>query len=221
MTKKVIITGSSGMVGRGVLLECLESDKIKEVLVINRSSIKMEHPKLKEILLKDFTKVVSIESDLIDYDACFFCMGISSVGMNEVDYTKITYDTAAAFANVLYESNPNIVFNYISGVGTDSSENGRTMWANVKGKTENMILNKGFENAFAFRPGMIIPEKGIQAKTSWYNTIYKIIRPLFPLLRKSKSVTTTTIIGQAMINTLNTKLKNAVLEPKAINEMGA
>lgn len=209
------------MVGQGVLLECLDSDKIKEVLVVNRSSIKMEHPKLREILLKDFTNVGSIKSSLIDYDACFFCMGISSVGMKEADYTKITYDTAAAFANVLHELNPNMVFNYVSGVGTDSSENGNTMWANVKGKTENMVLNKGFKNAFAFRPGMIIPEKGIQAKTGWYNTIYKIARPLFPLLRKSKSVTTTTRIGQAMINTLETKVKNEVLEPKAINEMAS
>jgi len=219
MKKKVIITGASGMVGRGVLLECLESDKIKEVLVINRSSIKMRHPKLKEILLTDFTKIDSVKSELGNYDACFFCMGISSVGMNEADYTKITYDTTAAFANVLYELNPNLVFNYVSGVGTDSSENGRSMWANVKGKTENMVLNKGFKNAFAFRPGFIIPERGIQAKTSWYNTIYKIARPLFPFIKKVKSVTTTTIIGHAMINTLDTKLKNEVLEPKAINEM--
>jgi nucleoside-diphosphate-sugar epimerase len=221
MKSNVIITGSSGMVGQGVLLECLESDKIKEVLVINRSSIKMQHPKLKEILLKDFTNVASVKSDLNDYDACFFCMGISSVGMNEADYTKITYDTTAAFANVLYELNPNMVFNYISGVGTDSSETGRTMWANVKGKTENMVLNKGFRNAFAFRPGMIIPEKGIQSKTGWYNIMYKITRPFFPLFKKSKSVTTTTGIGQAMINTLETKVKNTVLEPQGINEMAS
>lgn len=207
------------MVGRGVLLECLESEEIEEVLVINRSSIDVQHPKLKEILLKDFTKVASIKSELNNYDACFYCMGISSVGMNEADYTKVTYNTTAAFANVLYELNPNMVFNYISGVGTDSSENGRTMWANVKGKTENMILNKGFRNAFAFRPGLIIPEKGIQSKTNWYNTIYKITRPLFPLFKKSKSVTTTTGIGQAMINTLTTNSKNEILEPKAINEM--
>lgn len=219
MKNKVIITGSSGMVGRGVLLECLESDKISEVLVINRSSIKLQHPKLKEILLKDFTKVGKIKSELSGYDACFYCMGISSIGMNEANYTKITYDTTAAFANVLYELNPDFVFNYVSGVGTDSSENGRTMWANVKGKTENMVLNKGFKNAFAFRPGLIIPEKDIESKTGWYNTIYKITRPLFPLFKKSKSVLTTTGIGQAMINTLETKSKNEVLEPKNINEM--
>ncbi|MFT6148565.1 MAG: nucleoside-diphosphate-sugar epimerase [Saprospiraceae bacterium] len=216
---KVIITGSSGMVGRGVLLECLESDMIKTVLVVNRSPINMQHPKLKEVLLKDFTKVDTIKSELSGYDGCFYCMGISSIGINETDYTKITYDTVSAFANVLYELNPNLVFNYVSGVGTDSSEKGSTMWARVKGKTENLVLNKGFKNAFAFRPGAIIPEKGIQSKTAWYNTIYVIFRPFFPLFNKLKSVTTTTKIGYAMINTLNTSLKFKVLEPPAINKM--
>jgi nucleoside-diphosphate-sugar epimerase len=217
--KKVIITGSSGMVGKGVLLECLESDKIEMVLVVNRSSIGMSHPKLKEILLKDFTKVATLKSELNGYDACFYCMGISSIGMNEADYTKITYDTVLAFANVLYELNPNLVFNYVSGVGTDSSEKGSSMWARVKGKTENLVLNKGFKNAFAFRPGAIIPEKGIQSKTGWYNTMYVILRPFFPLFNKFKNVTTTTKIGYAMINTLDTNLKFKVLEPPAINEM--
>jgi uncharacterized protein YbjT (DUF2867 family) len=216
---KVIITGSSGMVGRGVLLECLESDKIETVLVVNRSSINMEHPKLKEVLLKDFTKADTIKSELSGYGGCFYCMGISAVGMNEADYTKITFDTVAAFANVLYELNPNLVFNYVSGVGTDSSEKGSSMWARVKGKTENFVLNKGFKNAFAFRPGLIIPEKGIKSKTGWYNIMYVITRPLFPLFNKLKSVTTTTKIGQAMIHTLDTSLKFKVLEAPAINEM--
>lgn len=219
MKKKVIITGSSGMVGKGVLLECLDSDKIETVLVINRSSIQMQHPKLKEILLKDFTKVATIKSELSGYDGCFYCMGISSIGMNEADYTKITYDTVAAFADVLHELNPKLVFNYVSGVNTDSSEKGNTMWARVKGKTENLVLNKGFKNAFAFRPGFIIPEKGIKSKVSWYSWIYVIFRPLFPLFSKSKNVTSTSKIGTAMINTLDTSLKFKVLEPPAINEM--
>ena len=207
------------MIGKGVLLECLASDKTETILVINRSSIKMQHPKLKEILLKDFTQVVTIQSELQGYDACFFCMGISSVGMNEADYTKITYDTVAAFANVLYDLNPNLVFNYVSGVGTDSSEKGSVMWARVKGKTENLVLNKGFKNAFAFRPGMIIPEKGITSRTSWYSIIYTLTRPLFPLFKRLKSVTTTTKIGQAMIQSLDTNVKNKVLEPVDINKM--
>lgn len=219
MKKKVIITGSSGMIGKGVLLECLESDKIETVLVINRRPIEMQHPKLKEILLNDFTQVDTIKDELNGYDACFYCMGISAVGMTEADYTKITFDTTAAFANTLYQQNPQMIFNYISGQGTDSSEKGSRMWARVKGKTENMVLNKGFKNAFAFRPGGIIPEKGIKSRTGWYNTMYAITRPLFPLFRLSKSITTTTTIGLAMINTLDTNLKNKALEGADINQL--
>ncbi len=209
------------MVGRGVLLECLDSEKITEVLVVNRSSINIEHPKLKEVFLKDFTQIATLKSELDGYDACYYCMGVSSLGMNEADYTKITYDATVAFADVLHELNPDMVFNYVSGVGTDSSEKGNTMWARVKGKTENMVLNKGFKNAFAFRPGGIIPERGIKSKTGWYNAIYVIFQPLFFLFKKMKSVTTTTIIGQAMINTSETTKQFQVLEPVDINEMGA
>ena len=153
---KVIITGSTGMVGKGVLLECLESPKIEEVLIINRSTLGMEHPKLKEVLLADFSTVESIKDELESYDACFYCMGVSSVGMSEEQYTIITYDVTKAFADVLYELNPDMVFIYVSGTGTDSSEKSRIMWARVKGRTENMVLNKGFKDAYAFRPGAII-----------------------------------------------------------------
>lgn len=205
------------MIGKGVLLECLDSDKIDKVLVINRKSINNQHPKLKEILLKDFLQVETIKEELRGYDACFYCMGVSAVGMEEATYVKITYDTTVAFANVLHEVNPNMVFNFVSGVGTNSES--RTMWQRVKGQAENVVLEKGFKNAFAFRPGMIIPERGIESRTSWYNTMYVIMRPFFPLFKRSKSVTTTTKIGHAMINTLFTNKKNSVLEPPAINEM--
>lgn len=214
---KVILTGSSGMIGKGVLLECLDSDKIDKVLVINRKSINNQHPKSKEILLKDFMNVASIKEKLQGYDACFYCMGVSAVGMDEAVYTKITYDTTVAFANVLHEVNPNMVFNFVSGVGTNSES--RTMWQRVKGEAENIVLNKGFKNAFAFRPGAIIPERGIKSRTSWYNVMYAITRPLFPLFRKSKSVVTTTTIGLAMINSVSSRKKNEILEPPAINEM--
>lgn len=216
---KVIITGSSGMIGKGVLLECLDSDKIDKVLVINRKTINNQHPKLTEVLLNDFTKVDTIKDKLRGYDACFYCMGISALGMEEAAYTKITYDMTLAFANVLHEINPNIVFNFVSGVGTNS-ESG-TMWQRVKGQAENVVLTKGFKNAFAFRPGMIIPERGIESRTSWYNFMYMIMRPFFSLLKRSKNVTTTTKIGLAMINTLTTNKKNAILEPPAINEMAS
>ncbi|MEZ4989260.1 MAG: NAD(P)H-binding protein [Saprospiraceae bacterium] len=218
---KVIITGSTGMVGRGVLLECLDSARIEEVLVINRSSLEMQHPKLKELLLTDFMQIDTVKDQLKGYDACFYCMGISAVGMSEADYTRITYTTTETFVNVLYELNPNMVFVYVSGMGTDSSEKGRQMWARVKGRTENTVFSKGFKAAYAFRPGIIIPERGIQSKTAWYNTMYAITRPLFPLFKRSKSVTTTTRLGQAMINTLSGVGSKKILENPDINELSA
>lgn len=216
---KVIITGSTGMVGKGVLLECLESSFIEKVLVINRSSLNMNHPKLAEILLADFTKVDEIKDQLTGYDACFFCMGVSSIGLDEKAYSNLTYNPVKAFADVLYQLNPGLVFNYVSGTGTDSSEKGRTMWARVKGKTENEILQKGFKDAYAFRPGMIIPEKGIQSKTGWYNAIYVVMRPFFGMMKKSKNITTTTKLGLAMINSLRFPMDNKFLENKHINEL--
>lgn len=216
---KVIITGSTGMVGQGVLLECLDRPEIEEVLVINRSSLNMQHPKLKELLLKDFMQIADLKDQLRGYDACFYCMGISAVGMSEEDYTRITYSTTGAFADVLYDLNPKMVFVYVSGSGTDSSEKGRLMWARVKGRTENMLFEKGFKAAYAFRPGVIIPEKGIKSKTGWYNTIYAITRPLFPLFKKMNSVTTTTKLGQAMINTLEAPKGKTILENSDINAL--
>lgn len=217
--QNVIITGSTGMVGKGVLLECLDSDKIDKVLVINRSPIGLSHQKLGKVLLSDFSKVLTIKDKLNGYDACFFCMGVSVVGLNEESYSAITYDTAKAFADVLYDINPEIVFNYVSGSGTDSTEKGRSMWARVKGKTENYILNKGFKNAFVFRPGGIIPEKGIKSRTGWYNTVYMVIRPFFGLLKRSKHITSTSKIGLAMINTLFHDQELKHLENSDINEL--
>ncbi len=198
----VIITGTSGMVGKGVLLECLSNKKIKSVLIINRSSIGLKHSKLKEIILKDFTKISTISKDLEKYDACFFCMGTSSVGMNTKDYTSITFDITKAFTDALYALNSAMVFNYVSGSGTDSTEKSETMWARVKGKTENYILNKGFKDAYMFRPGVIVPEKGIKPKTRWYRIVYTILIPFMGLLKNSKTMPTTTKVGLAMIHTL-------------------
>jgi len=219
MAKNVIITGATGMVGKGVLLECLDSTEIDKVLVINRTSLDMRHPKLEEVLLSDFSKIAEIEEKLYGYDACFYCMGVSSIGLNEEAYSKVTYDIAKGFVEVLYTVNPKMIFNYVSGTGTDSTEKGRIMWARVKGKTENMILNQGFKDAYAFRPGIILPEKGIKSKTSWYNTLYIIMRPLFPLLKKSKNVTTTTKVGLAMIKTTTQSYSKKHLENADINRI--
>lgn len=216
---KVIITGSTGMVGKGVLLECLDSSKISKVLVVNRNSLDIQHPKLKEILLKNFNQVASIAHYLKGYDACFYCMGISVVGMNEKKYSDIIFNITKVFADVLITQNPKMVFNYVSGTGTDSTEKGNTMWARIKGKTENYILNLGFKDAYAFRPGAIIPERGIKSRTGWYNTIYVLMRPFFGWMKKSKNITTTTKIGLAMINSVSYPQLLKHLENKDINTL--
>ena len=218
---KVIITGSTGMVGQSVLLECLDSPKIEEILVINRRSLNKQHPKLQEVLLPDFRQIASLKEQLRGYDACFYCMGVSAVGMAEEAYYTSTYSTTEAFADILYELNPEMVFVYVSGAGTDSTGKSRIMWARVKGKTENMVFNKGFKDAYAFRPGVIIPEKGIKSSTGWYNALYFITRPLFPLMKRSKHITTTTKLGQAMINTLFFPTDEKVLENVDINKLAA
>ncbi|MCT4637921.1 MAG: NAD-dependent epimerase/dehydratase family protein [Bacteroidales bacterium] len=197
---KVIITGSSGMVGKAALLECISSPEVERVLVINRKSINISHPKLNEIVHNDFSDFSSIKNHLSGYNICFHCMGISALGLNEDKYSHITYTMTNALAETLLELNPNTVFNYVSGAGTDSSEKGKIMWARVKGKTENRILSIGFKDAYAFRPGIILPEKGIKSRTGWYNLFYTLTKPIFPLLKKSDSVITSSQLGKAMIN---------------------
>ena len=157
---KVIITGATGMVGEGVLFECLQNPKVSEVLIINRRHYEMEHPKLKELIVPDFFQIDRVAYNLVRYDACFFCAGISSVGMKEDKYTRITYDTTMAFAKTLLAVNSNIVFTYISGAHTDSSEKGRMMWARVKGRTENDLAKLGFRGEYNFRPGVMQPFPG-------------------------------------------------------------
>lgn len=216
---KAIITGSTGMVGKAVLLECIDDSRVTEILLINRSPIQLSNPKVKEIIHSNFKDFSAIEDQLKTYDCCFHCMGVSVSGMKEEAYAEMTYSISKALASTLHRMNPMLIFNYVSGVGTDSTENGRTMWARVKGKTENMILHMGFKDAYMFRPGIILPERGIKSKTSWYNAFYIIAKPFFPLLKKIKSVTTTTKVGKAMINTYYFPQSEKHLEGKAINEL--
>ena len=216
---KVIITGATGMVGRSVLLECIERPEVTEILLINRSTLNITHPKVKEIIHQDFFDVNSLVNEFKNYNACFFCLGISSAGISEAKFHKYTYELTSSFMDVLFQTNPNMMVTYVSGQGTDSTESGNLMWANVKGKTENYILHKGFKKAIMFRPNAIIPEKGVKSKTKLYNGLYIILKPFFPLLRKmTGSVTTSTKFGNAMINAVifdcNTKLEN-----KEINEL--
>lgn len=217
---KAIITGSTGMIGKGVLLECLDDDRVDEVLIVNRSSLGMDHPKLKEVLLKDFLDPGSIKENLKGYDVVYFCLGISANGLSEEEYTKITYDYTHNFADAYKEMNPDGSFFYVSGQGTKTSEKGM-MWARVKGKTENDLLNKGFKTALMFRPGGIRPMRGIRSRTRSYQRIYDIINPIWPFFEwiMGDSLTNTTLIGQAMINGATTAQQSRVLEPKDINKL--
>ena len=218
---KVIITGATGMVGKGVLLECLDHKQIEQVLVIGRNSVNVNHPKLKELLLPDFSSFTEVKSTLAGYDACFYCMGVSSAGMKEEMYRHLTYDYTLALARVLFELNPKMVFNYVSGVGTDSTEKGRSMWARVKGKTENDLLKMGFKDAYMFRPGAIIPLRGITSRTKMYQFMYDYFLWLVKLVKlmAPKSVVTTTHIGMAMIHSVLKGTEQKVLHPKDILEL--
>lgn len=216
---KVIITGATGMIGKGVLLECLQNNAVSEILVINRSSLKMKHPKLQEIIHTNFLDFSPIKDQLKGFDACFHNMGVSSMGISEEDYYKFTYSVTENLATTLYAINPSITFIYVSGQGTDSSEKGSSSWARIKGKTENMLFNIGFKNAVAFRPGAIIPGKGIKSKTGWINFMLLLFRPLFPLMKKMDSVTTTENIGLAMIEVVKNSSENKIVNNRQINKL--
>ncbi len=215
---KVIITGATGMIGKGVLLECLDHKAISEVLVIGRNPVGMAHPKLKELILKDFSDFSGIKDQLKDYDGCFFCLGISAAGLKEEEYRKITYDYTLALARTLVDQNPQMTFTYVSGQGTDSTEKGRMMWARVKGKTENDLLSLGFKDAYMFRPGMIIPLRGIKSRTKAYQFMYDYFMWLVKLVKffSPNSVVNTTQIGLAMIHATLKGYEKKILGPKDI-----
>ena len=217
----VIITGSTGMVGKSVLHQCLKDERVTQVLVVNRSSVGISHPKLKEVLHSDFLDLSAINEELRGYDACFHCMGVSVVGKNEEDYTRFTYGITAEWADRLYDLNPDMVFNYVSGTGSDSSEKGRVMWARVKGRAENMVLNKGFKDAYAIRLGALIPGPGIKSRTGWINTFVVLMKPFYGLLKKMRSVITSEKLGLAMINAVLYPQELKHLENRQLNELAA
>tara|TARA_B100000497_G_scaffold119387_1_gene146696 strand:- start:1040 stop:1702 length:663 start_codon:yes stop_codon:yes gene_type:complete len=196
----VLITGSTGMVGKSVLIECLEHKSVKKITLINRSSLNLIDSKINEIIHADFSNLKSIKPKIEAYDACFHCMGVSSIGMKEPEYTKLTFNITKNLVDLMYDKNPNMVFNYVSGTLTDSSEQGRIMWARVKGMTENYIFKKRFKDAYAFRPGAITPEKGVRSKTAWINFLYIMLKPFFPLF--SKTFVRSSDFGTAMINSV-------------------
>ena len=217
---KVIITGATGMVGKGVLLECLDHQEVEKVLLINRRTIGVIHSKLVEVLLADFSDYTSIINQLAGYDAAYLCMGISAAGLTETKYTEITHDYTMALAKILLNLNQKMTVTYVSGEGTDSSEAGRTMWARVKGKTENDIIKLGFRKAFMFRPGAIIPLNGIKSGTKLYQFMYDYFMWLVKLIKflAPNSVVNTTQVGLAMINVTKKGYPKSVLKPKDILE---
>ncbi|MBS1916409.1 MAG: NAD-dependent epimerase/dehydratase family protein [Bacteroidetes bacterium] len=204
---KVIITGATGMVGEGVLFECLLNDNVREVLIINRRHYDLQHPKLKELIVPDFFQLEKFSDQLKNYDGCFFCAGISSVGMKEDKFTHITYDTTLSFAKTLLAVNNDIVFTYVSGAHTDSSEKGRVMWARVKGKTENDLAKLGFKAEYNFRPGGMLPFEGQKNWKNLYKVIVKIIKVFAP-----KVVITMEELGKAMINCVTIGYSKNILE---------
>jgi hypothetical protein len=214
---KAIITGSTGMVGEGVLHKCLHHPDVESVLVINRKPCGVTHSKLKEIIHADFFDLLTIESSLSGYNACFFCAGVSSVGMKEPEYTRITYDLTMSFARTLCKLNPDMTFCYVSGAGTDSSEKGRMMWARVKGKTENDLMKLQFKNVYAFRPAFMKAVKGQKNLPKFYKYIqlpYPVLHALFP-----KYFGTLSDVGLAMINCVLAGAEKKVLEAKDIADM--
>jgi uncharacterized protein YbjT (DUF2867 family) len=201
MKIKAIIFGSTGMVGQGVLRECLESPQVESVLVVNRRPGTIQQEKLREIVVPDFCDFSSLTAVFAEYNTCFYCLGVSAVGLDEKEYHKITYELTIKVAGTLLRTHQDFTFCYVSGAGTDSSERGRVMWARIKGKTENAVLSMPFKQAYVFRPGYIQPLKGIRSRTKLYNVFYDILKPFYFLLKPFKSlVTDTSSVGKAMIN---------------------
>lgn len=217
----IILFGATGMVGQGVLRECLLEPEVHAVLSVGRAATGQQHPKLREIVHRDFLDFSGIESELSGFDACFYCLGISSAGMKEPNYRRITYDFTMAAAPMLARLNPNMTFIYVSGTGTDSSERGRTMWARVKGATENALLRLPFKAAYMFRPGMIVPLDGIQSRTRLYRISYKLAAPLLPALQRAfpKYIITTREIGRAMIRVARNGAPKTILENADIHAL--
>jgi uncharacterized protein YbjT (DUF2867 family) len=213
----VIITGSTGMVGEGVLHECLQHPDVESILVINRKPCGVKDPKLTEIIHPDLFDISALKEHLTGYNACFFCLGVTSLGIKEPEYTRITYTLTMGFAKMLAGLNPGMTFCYVSGAGTDSSEKGRLMWARVKGKTENDLLKLPFRQAYNFRPAFIIPTKGLKNTHSYYKKFAWLIPAVRTIL--PNYITTLKDLGIAMINSALLGYSGKVLEVKDIKQL--
>lgn len=220
---KVILFGATGMVGAGVLRECLDDPQVASILVVGRSSCAVSDAKITEILHRDFFDYTTLQAQFANYDACFFCLGVSSAGMSEEKYHHLTYELTLAAATSMVAVNSELTFCYVSGMGTDSTERSRTMWTRVKGKTENALLALPFAAAYMFRPGYIQPLKGVRSKTWIYQIVYDVFGALYPMLRRvfPSYVTTTVNIGLAMIEVATRGCPQRILLPVDINRLAS
>ncbi len=218
---KVLLFGATGMIGQGVLRECLLDQRVSEVLVIGRSPFGQAHPKLRELLHADFFDYSAIEGELTGLDACCFCLGVTSAGLTEAAYQRVTVDLTLAAAQTLVRLNPALTFCYISGAGADSTEQGRVMWARVKGRIENALLQLPFKAVYVFRPGAIRPLHGITSRTALYRLLYLLLGPFWPLLKALSpgSFTTTEQLGKAMVQAALVGAPKAILETPDINQL--
>lgn len=220
----VAIFGATGMVGAGVLLECLDDARVQSVLVVARRATGQRHAKLTEVLINDFFNYDALTRHFARLDACFFCLGVSSAGLDESEYRRLTYDLTIAAAEAMLAAasrKKHLVFCFVSGMGTDATEKGRTMWARVKGRTENALQRLPFRAAYMLRPGFIEPLRGVRSSTGWYRALYVVGRPLVPLIRRlfPRQITTTVHIGRAMIALADKGYARTVLDPSDINTL--
>ena len=211
------------MVGRGALVECLADERVRSVVALTRSPLNRHHAKLREVRRDDFFHYSDCRAEFAACDACLFCLGVSSVGLDESAYTRQTYDLTLAAAHALVAANPQMTFCYVSGVGTDSSERGRTMWARVKGKTENALLALPFKAAYMFRPGYIQPVGDVRSRTGWVQASYTVIAPFYPILRRllPNATTTTANLGRALIQVAVAGYSKPVLYSQDMNRLAA
>ena len=216
----VVLFGATGMVGAGVLTECLDDARVESVLVVGRRPCAVAHPKLRELIREDLFHYEDITDNLLNLDACFFCLGVSAVGMSEAAYHRVTYDLTIAAAESLVDLNAELTFCYVSGEGTDSTEGGRLLWACIKGMTENRLLRMPL-NSYMFRPGYIQPLRGVCSRSRLYQAMHAVVGPFFPLLERllPKHVTTTVNVGQAMIEVAAQGHTKVVLENPDINSL--
>jgi uncharacterized protein YbjT (DUF2867 family) len=217
----VVLFGATGMVGQGALRECLLDDGVHRVLAVGRAATGRHHEKLREVVVPDVADLSAVESELVGYDACLFCLGVTSAGMTDTEYTRLTHDLTVAVATTLLRLNPAMTFVFVSGTGADSSERGGMMWARVKGKAENAILRMGFAAAYVFRPAAIIPMHGITSRTRWIRVANTVLKPVFPVLKAllPRHVTTTEQLGRAMLKVARNGFATQVIEARDIGAM--